>query len=96
MKRIKVTIKTIDDQEMLTIHGSFFVGIAAERFVIDDQRRPAAPTRNDRKVSNREKHGSKRNAGVKGGLARAAALSPARRSAIARIAATKRWARSPK
>jgi hypothetical protein len=40
MKRIRITLKTIDDQEMLTIHGPLFVGIAAERFVIDDQREP--------------------------------------------------------
>ena len=44
--------------------------------------RPSAPT---------ERQESSRNGGLKGGAARARALTPERRSAIAKKAANKRW-----
>lgn len=38
MKRIRVIIERLDGQEILKIADPLFVGIVADRFVIDDQR----------------------------------------------------------
>jgi hypothetical protein len=40
MKRIHVTLTRIDGNEMLKITHPLFVGIVADRFVIEDQRGP--------------------------------------------------------
>lgn len=42
MKRIHIILTDLDGQEMLKITDPLFIGIVADRFVIDDQRGPIA------------------------------------------------------
>jgi hypothetical protein len=43
MKRVRIILTQIDGMEMLTIKEPMFVGIVADRFVIEDKRGPMKP-----------------------------------------------------
>lgn len=49
MKRIRIILKREGDQEILSIRTPLFVGIVADRFVIEDRRGPTKPAKSKSK-----------------------------------------------